>query len=71
MAAALSTAVGAPVRHNEVQLDEIGNADMRAMWTFLRGPGYRVDLPALHAAHPDLHWTSFAGWAENTFATTP
>jgi hypothetical protein len=41
------------------------------MWTFLRGPGYRVDLPALHAAHPDLHWTSFAGWAENTFATTP
>jgi uncharacterized protein YbjT (DUF2867 family) len=71
MAAVLSTAVGATVRHHEVQLDEIGNDDMRAMWTFLRGPGYRVDLPALHAAHPDLRWTSFADWAEDTFSTTP
>jgi uncharacterized protein YbjT (DUF2867 family) len=71
MAAVLSTAVGATVRHHEVQLDEIGNDDMRAMWTFLRGPGYRVDLPALHAAQPHLRWTSFADWAEDTFSTTP
>ncbi|WP_369251955.1 NmrA/HSCARG family protein [Streptomyces sp. R41] len=71
MAAALGTALGGSVRHNEVQLNEIGNEDMRAMWTFLRGPGYRVDLSALHAAHPDVRWTSFADWAEDTFSMAP
>ncbi|MET7543760.1 NmrA/HSCARG family protein [Streptomyces sp. NPDC055059] len=71
MAATLSTALGRTVRHNEVQLDEIGNDDMRAMWTFLRGHGYRVDVPALHSAHPDLRWTSFADWAESTFSSAP
>ncbi|MET9076092.1 NmrA/HSCARG family protein [Streptomyces sp. NPDC004232] len=71
MAATLSTALGRTVRHNEVQLDEIGNDDMRAMWAFLRGHGYRVDVPALHAAHPDLPWTSFADWAASTFSSTP
>ncbi|WP_406110670.1 NmrA/HSCARG family protein [Streptomyces sp. NBC_01003] len=71
MAATLSTTLGRTVRHNEVQLDEIGNDDMRAMWTFLRGHGYRVDLPALHAAHPDLRWTSFADWAESAFSPAP
>lgn len=71
MAAALSTALGGTVRYNEVQLNEIGNEDMRAMWTFLRSVGYSVDLSALHAAHPELRWTSFAGWARSTFSTAP
>ncbi|MFE2069218.1 uncharacterized protein YbjT (DUF2867 family) [Streptomyces sp. Ag109_O5-1] len=71
MAATLSTALGRTVRHNEVQLEEIGNDDMRAMWAFLRGHGYRVDVPALHAAHPDLPWTSFADWAVSTFSSAP
>lgn len=71
MAAALSTALGGTVRHNEVRLDEIGNDDMRAMWAFLRSVGYSVDLQALHAAHPELRWTSFAGWARSTFSTAP
>ncbi|MEU9992541.1 NmrA family NAD(P)-binding protein [Streptomyces sp. NPDC048045] len=69
MAAALGAALGGTVRHNEVQLDEIGNDDMRAMWAFLRSVGYGVDLSALHAAHPELRWTSFADWARSTFST--
>ncbi|MEV5673014.1 NmrA/HSCARG family protein, partial [Streptomyces sp. NPDC052503] len=39
-----------------------------AMWTFLNGPGYRVDIPALHDAHPEIPWTSFEYWATHTWA---
>jgi uncharacterized protein YbjT (DUF2867 family) len=67
MAAALSAALGREVRHERVPLAEVGNPDMHAMWTFLNGPGYRVDIAALHAAHPEIAWTSFADWAHRTF----
>jgi hypothetical protein len=40
---------------------------MHAMWTFLNGPGYQVDLETLHAAHPDIEWQSFSVWAQQTF----
>ncbi|WP_320782021.1 NmrA/HSCARG family protein [Streptomyces sp. CRN 30] len=69
MAASLGAALGRTVRHEEVPVAAIGNPDMHAMWTFLNGPGYRVDLPALHAEHPDIPWTSFAGWARETWAS--
>jgi hypothetical protein len=32
---------------------------MQAMWKFLNGPGYQVDITALHAAHP-VRLTDFA-----------
>lgn len=67
MAAALSTAVGKPVRLEQTPLESIGNPDMHAMWSFLNGAGYQVDLSALHAAHPDIGWESFATWAQQTF----
>ena len=44
MAAALSAAVGREVHHVQVPLARITNSDMHAMWAFLNGPGYRVDL---------------------------
>ncbi|MFE7358126.1 NmrA/HSCARG family protein [Streptomyces sp. NPDC057543] len=69
MAAALGTALGREVRHEYVPLAAIGNPDMHAMWSFLNGPGYRVDIPALHAAHPEIHWTGFADWAQRTWAS--
>lgn len=71
MAAALGAAVGHPVRHARVPLDAIGNPDMRAMWRFLNGPGYRIDLGELHAAHPEISWTSFTNWATRTFNASP
>ncbi|WP_338748959.1 NmrA/HSCARG family protein [Janibacter alittae] len=70
MAQALGTALGRPVRHEQVDLETIDNADMHAMWSFLRGPGYRVDLTALHAEHPEIGWTSFADWAKQTMGET-
>ncbi|MFJ3307550.1 NmrA/HSCARG family protein [Streptomyces sp. NPDC086549] len=69
MAAALGTALGREVRHEQVPLAAIGNPDMHAMWTFLNGPGYRVDIPALRDAHPEILWTRFADWAHDTWAT--
>ncbi|MEU9475982.1 NmrA/HSCARG family protein [Streptomyces sp. NPDC048191] len=71
MAAALGAALGREVRHEQVPLTAVVNPDMHAMWSFLNGPGYRVDIPALHAAHPDIHWTTFADWAHRTFTSAP
>lgn len=67
MAELLSAALGRPVRHEQTSLESIRNPDMHAMWTFLNGPGYRVDLDALHASNPDIVWQSFADWAQHTF----
>jgi uncharacterized protein YbjT (DUF2867 family) len=69
MAEALGATLGRPVRHEQTPLESIRSPDMHAMWTFLNGPGYRVDLPALRAANPDIAWQSFTGWARQTFGS--
>ncbi|MFF3547582.1 NmrA/HSCARG family protein [Streptomyces platensis] len=68
MATALGAALGREVRHERVPLTAIDNPDMHAMWTFLNGLGYRVDIPALHDAYPEIRWTRFADWAQRTWA---
>ncbi|MGW0998817.1 NmrA/HSCARG family protein [Streptomyces sp. NPDC002520] len=68
MAAALGAGLGRTVRYEYVPLSVIRNPDMHAMWSFLNGPGYRVDIPALRAAHPQVPWTRFADWARDTWA---
>jgi uncharacterized protein YbjT (DUF2867 family) len=67
MAEVLSAALGRPVRHEQTPLESIHNPDMHAMWSFLNGLGYRVDLAALHGANPDIAWQSFTAWAQQTF----
>jgi uncharacterized protein YbjT (DUF2867 family) len=67
MAEVFSEVLGRPVRHEQTPLESIGNPDMHAMWRFLNGPGYRVDVKALHSANPDIAWTSFSDWARRTF----
>jgi uncharacterized protein YbjT (DUF2867 family) len=71
MAEALSVAVGREVRPEQTPLASIRNPDMHAMWTFLNGPGYRVNIASLRAANPDIHWTSFAEWAQRTIESKP
>ncbi|WP_433505556.1 NmrA/HSCARG family protein [Pseudonocardia halophobica] len=63
MAAAFAAALGRPVEHRTSDPSRIGNADMRAMWTFLNRQGYSVDLAALHAEAPDVAWTTYEDWA--------
>ena len=65
MAELLSAALGRPVRHEQTPLESIRNPDMHAMWRFLNGPGYQVDLEALQNANPDIGWQSFAAWAQH------
>jgi uncharacterized protein YbjT (DUF2867 family) len=67
MAEAIGAAVGRPVRFELTPLASIRNLDMHAMWTFLNGTGYQVDIAALHEANPEIEWTSFAEWAQRTF----
>ena len=67
MAEMIGTALGRRVRHEQTPLESIGNSDMYAMWRFLNGPGYQVDIEALHKANPDVPWMSFADWVQCTF----
>jgi hypothetical protein len=67
MADEISAAAGRPVRHEQTPVESTGNPDMYAMWRFLNGPGYQVDIEDLHKANPDIGWTSFADWAHRTF----
>jgi len=67
MAALLGDLLGRSVRHDQTPLESIRNPDMFAMWQFLNGPGYRVDVEALRDSNPDIAWTSFADWARQTF----
>ncbi|HEY4005031.1 MAG TPA: NmrA family NAD(P)-binding protein [Pseudonocardia sp.] len=70
MASTLAEALDRPVHYDEVPMAAVrrGSADMAAMWDFLRGVGYQVDLAALRRDHPGLGWTSFANWAGRAFA---
>ncbi|MFD7231089.1 NmrA/HSCARG family protein [Streptomyces sp. NPDC059881] len=68
MAATLSATVGTKVRHEYIPLTKVENSDVRSVWAFLDGPGYTVDVPALHAAHPEIAWTSFADWTRSAFS---
>jgi uncharacterized protein YbjT (DUF2867 family) len=67
MAAELTDALGTDVRHEQVPLEAVADPDMQAMWRFLNDPGFRIDVPALHAAHPDIPWITFGDWARHTF----
>jgi uncharacterized protein YbjT (DUF2867 family) len=62
MAEVLSEALGRSVRHDQTPLESIRSPDMLAMWRFLNGPGYRVDIEVLRDENPDIAWTSFADW---------
>jgi uncharacterized protein YbjT (DUF2867 family) len=70
MASTLATMLRKPVHHEETPMDAVrrGSGDMAAMWDFLRGVGYQVDIAALRRDNPGLGWTSFASWAERVFA---
>jgi uncharacterized protein YbjT (DUF2867 family) len=69
MAAVLAGALGSPVEVREVPLELVrqSNPDMGAMWTFIAGGGYAVDIEGLHREFSSVQWTSFARWVADTF----
>jgi uncharacterized protein YbjT (DUF2867 family) len=38
------------------------SADLGAMYAFLAGPGYGIDVAAVRARYPEVAWQSFAAW---------
>jgi hypothetical protein len=53
------------VRYEPVSLEEIRgrSADLAAMYEFLSGTGYGIDVSAVRARYPEVMWTPFAEWA--------
>ncbi|ACY19753.1 hypothetical protein Gbro_0419 [Gordonia bronchialis DSM 43247] len=47
--------------------ERISSPDMRAMFTFLSGDGYSVDIPALHERFPDVGWQSSPSGRQRRF----
>jgi len=68
MATVLSRMSGQPITAHSHDPAEIANADMRAMFQFLDGGGYRADIAALRRDYPEIGWQSFQEWATDVFA---
>jgi uncharacterized protein YbjT (DUF2867 family) len=66
MAEAISAAAGYTVTHHQTPLVDVESRspDLAAMFRFLTERGYSVDVDALHRAHPEITWTSFADWSQ-------
>ncbi|MER6299459.1 NmrA/HSCARG family protein [Kitasatospora sp. NPDC001539] len=65
IAAAIAAAAGRPIRCEEVPLAvvETHSHDLAAMFRYFQDPGLDVDIDALHAAHPQIHWQTVEEWA--------
>ncbi len=66
--AEMAAAFGA--RHVEMPLEEVGerSSDLAAMYAFLSGEGYGIDVEALRARYPEVAWQRFADWAQGVDA---
>jgi uncharacterized protein YbjT (DUF2867 family) len=60
---AMAGAIG--VRHERIPLAELRerSEDLAAMYEFLAGEGYGIDVAALRDRYAEVPWTSFADWA--------
>jgi hypothetical protein len=58
----IGSASGHDVRYIPASFAE--NADIKSMMRWYAKVGYDVDLTALHAAYPEVGWTSAEAWAE-------
>jgi uncharacterized protein YbjT (DUF2867 family) len=70
-AAAMAAAIG--VTYEQLSVDELRaySPDMAAMYSFLAGDGYAIDVDALRSSFPEVSWTSFAAWARAIDWHTP
>ncbi|MEU3839327.1 NmrA/HSCARG family protein [Streptomyces sp. NPDC028635] len=61
----LTTAIGLPVAHQEVPLDQVRahSADLAAMFAYFTTAGLDVDVAGLHRDYPEVGWHSFTDWA--------
>ena len=62
LAAALARATGRDVRYVAPPLEVVADKDLQAMYAFLEAEGYQVDVPAVHAEHPEVAWHDVDAW---------
>ncbi|MFE0043942.1 NmrA/HSCARG family protein [Streptomyces albireticuli] len=65
IAETLTAALGRPVVHQEVPLDQVRrwSADLAAMFAYFTTHGLDVDVAGLRRDFPEVGWHSFADWA--------
>lgn len=64
--AAMAAALGAAYDPAPLEPVRARSADLGAMYEFLAGPGYGIDVAAVRARYPEVPWRSFAAWAADT-----
>ncbi|MCG0064205.1 NmrA/HSCARG family protein [Streptomyces tricolor] len=65
IAAALTAALGRPVVHEQLPLEQVRahSADLAAMFAYFGDTGLDVDVAGLRRAYPEVGWQTFAQWA--------
>jgi uncharacterized protein YbjT (DUF2867 family) len=61
--AEMADALGASFEEQPLEAVEARSADLGAMYRFLAGPGYGIDVDAVRARYPEVAWRSFRDWA--------
>ncbi|MGV9755539.1 NmrA family NAD(P)-binding protein [Streptomyces tricolor] len=65
IAAALTAALGRPVVHEQLPLEQVRahSADLASMFAYFGDTGLDVDVAGLRRAYPEVGWQTFAQWA--------
>ncbi|WP_354698476.1 hypothetical protein DSM112329_04158 [Paraconexibacter sp. AEG42_29] len=61
--AAMAQALGAVYEQVPLAAIEQRSADLGAMYRFLAGEGYGIDVDAVRRTYPEVTWTTFREWA--------
>lgn len=61
--AAMAAALGVSFVEQPIAEVEVRSADLGAMYRFLAGPGYGIDVGAVRARYPEVAWQRFDAWA--------
>ncbi|WP_211241752.1 NmrA family NAD(P)-binding protein [Patulibacter minatonensis] len=59
----MADALGVTFEEQPLEAVEARSADLGAMYRFLAGPGYGIDVDAVRARYPEVAWRSFSAWA--------
>jgi uncharacterized protein YbjT (DUF2867 family) len=59
----MAEALGVPFEQLAIEVVEERSTDLAAMYRFLQGAGYGIDVEAVRNRYPKVPWLSFADWA--------
>jgi uncharacterized protein YbjT (DUF2867 family) len=65
LAGALTRAAGRDIRYVMAEEDSAVDADLRAMYAFMAGGGYTVDIAGVRSAYPEVSWHDVDTWVRS------